>query len=139
MRAVYVETAQPDDPLAALKIGERPEPVPSDGWVVVEVEAAALNRHDLWSLAGVGLPASRMPMILGTDAAGAVDGRPVLVHAVIATPGWVGDETLDRSVRCCRSCIRARWRSGSVCRGPTWSTGPSGCRPTRQPACPRRG
>ena len=95
MRAVYVETAQPDDPLAALKIGERPEPVPSDGWVVVEVEAAALNRHDLWSLAGVGLPASRMPMILGTDAAGAVDGRPVLVHAVIATPGWVGDETLD--------------------------------------------
>lgn len=95
MRAVFVETAQPDDPLAALRIGERPEPEPSDEWVVVEVEAAALNRHDLWSLAGVGLPASRMPMIVGTDAAGSVDGRPMIVHAVIASPGWTGDETLD--------------------------------------------
>ena len=70
MRAVHVVTADPDNPLAALQVGERPEPEPADDWVVVEVEAAALNRHDLWSLAGVGLPASRMPMILGTDAAG---------------------------------------------------------------------
>ncbi|MBK8448022.1 MAG: zinc-binding dehydrogenase [Micropruina sp.] len=95
MLAAHVDAAQPDDPLAALRIGERPEPEPSEGWVVVDVEAASLNRHDLFSLAGVGLPASRMPMILGTDAAGSVDGRPVLVHAVIATPGWTGDETLD--------------------------------------------
>ena len=95
MLAVYVEAAQPDDPLAALQIGERPEPEPADGWVVVEVEAAALNRHDLWSLAGVGLPPSRMPMILGTDAAGTVDGRPVIVHAVITSADWVGDETFD--------------------------------------------
>jgi NADPH:quinone reductase-like Zn-dependent oxidoreductase len=35
-------------------------------------------------------------MILGTDAAGTTDdGRDVIVHAVIASPGWVGDETLD--------------------------------------------
>lgn len=54
MLAVYVEAAQPDDPLAALQIGERPEPEPADGWVVVEVEAAALNRHDLWSWPGSG-------------------------------------------------------------------------------------
>ena len=46
--------------------------------MVVRVEACALNRHDLWSLAGVGLPPDRMPMILGTDAAGTVDGRPVI-------------------------------------------------------------
>ena len=35
-------------------------------------------------------------MILGTDAAGVSDeGRDVVVHSVIATPGWTSDETLD--------------------------------------------
>ncbi len=95
MQAVHVVAANPDDPLAALEVGECPEPQPADGWVVVQVDATALNRHDLWSLAGVGLPAERMPMILGTDATGSVAGRPVIVHAVIASPGWTGDETLD--------------------------------------------
>ena len=95
MLAAYVDAANPDDPLAALRVGDRPEPEPDNGWVVVRVAAAALNRHDLWSMAGVGLPASRMPMILGTDAAGTVDGRDVIVHAVIAGPGWAGDATLD--------------------------------------------
>lgn len=95
MLAAFVSAADPTDPLAALRIGERPEPEPAEGWAVVRVEAAALNRHDLWSLAGVGLPAGRMPMILGTDAAGTVEDRPVIVHAVIASTGWTGDETLD--------------------------------------------
>src|SRR3954469_3197952 len=37
-----------------------------------------------------------MPMILGTDAAGLdEDGNEVVVHGVVATPGWTGDETLD--------------------------------------------
>ncbi|MCW3156492.1 zinc-binding dehydrogenase [Micropruina sonneratiae] len=95
MLAAYVESADRTEPLAALRVGERPEPQPAEGWAVVEVEAASLNRHDLWSLAGVGLPAERMPMILGTDAAGRVGDRPVIVHAVIASDGWSGDETLD--------------------------------------------
>ena len=35
-------------------------------------------------------------MILGCDAAGVdADGNEVIVHAVIADPGWRGDETLD--------------------------------------------
>jgi NADPH:quinone reductase-like Zn-dependent oxidoreductase len=35
-------------------------------------------------------------MILGTDAAGLdEDGNEVVVHGVVATPGWTGDETLD--------------------------------------------
>ena len=35
-------------------------------------------------------------MILGCDAAGVdEDGNEVIVHSVIASPGWHGDETLD--------------------------------------------
>lgn len=96
MRAAFVSRANPTDPLAALELGERPEPSVPEGWVRVHVRAASLNHHDLWSLRGVGLPPERMPMILGTDAAGVTDdGREVIVHAVIASPEWEGDETLD--------------------------------------------
>jgi NADPH:quinone reductase-like Zn-dependent oxidoreductase len=61
------------------------------------VRAAALNHHDLWSLKGVGLPADRLPMVLGCDAAGVLDdGSEVVVHAVIGDPdAGGGDETLD--------------------------------------------
>jgi NADPH:quinone reductase-like Zn-dependent oxidoreductase len=60
------------------------------------VKAASLNHHDLFSLRGVGLPQERMPMVLGCDAAGLdEDGNEVVVHAVISSPGWTGDETLD--------------------------------------------
>jgi NADPH:quinone reductase-like Zn-dependent oxidoreductase len=35
-------------------------------------------------------------MVLGCDGAGVdADGNEVLVHAVVASPGWAGDETLD--------------------------------------------
>lgn len=96
MLAAHVLAPNPSDPLAALQVGERPHPVAPDGWVRVKVRAASLNHHDLWSLRGVGLPVDRMPMILGTDAAGTTDdGRDVIVHAVIASPLWEGDETLD--------------------------------------------
>lgn len=96
MRSVYAVRQDPADPLSALAIGDASEPSPPHGWARVDVRAAALNHHDLWSLRGVGLPADRLPMILGTDAAGIdEDGREVIVHSVIATPGWMGDETLD--------------------------------------------
>ncbi|WP_420112181.1 zinc-binding dehydrogenase [Pseudactinotalea sp.] len=95
MRSVYAASQDPDDPLSGLSIGELEPEVPDD-WVWVRVRAAALNHHDLWSLRGVGLPADRLPMVLGTDAAGiAPDGSEVLVHSVIASRGWDGDETLD--------------------------------------------
>ncbi|TDE96052.1 Zn-dependent oxidoreductase [Occultella glacieicola] len=96
MRCAYAARQDPDDPLSGLEVGDLPEPETPDGWVRVQVRAASLNHHDLWSLRGVGLPADRLPMILGTDAAGAtVDGREVIVHSVIASPGWTGEETLD--------------------------------------------
>ncbi|MDF5754829.1 zinc-binding dehydrogenase [Spongiactinospora sp. TRM90649] len=97
MLAVYATAPAPNDPLSALEVGERPDPVPAEGWTTVEVRAAGLNHHDLWTLRGVGIAADRFPMILGCDAAG-VDtrtGEEVVVHAVVASPGWSGDETLD--------------------------------------------
>jgi NADPH:quinone reductase-like Zn-dependent oxidoreductase len=96
MFAVYAARADPDDPLSALELGDRPEPVVPDGWTTVSVRAASLNRHDLWSLHGVGLQADRLPMILGCDAAGTdEDGNDVIVHSVITSPDWRDDETLD--------------------------------------------
>jgi NADPH:quinone reductase-like Zn-dependent oxidoreductase len=63
---------------------------------VVKLRAAGLNHHDVWSLLGVGLPADRLPMILGCDGAGVDEaGNEVIIHAVVPSDGWVGDETLD--------------------------------------------
>ncbi len=96
MLAVYAAQIDPDDPLAGLVVGERPEPAVPDGWAIVNVRAAALNHHDVWALRGTGLAEDRLPMILGCDAAGVDDeGNEVVVHAVISDPDWVGDETLD--------------------------------------------
>lgn len=83
MRAAYASSLQPDAPLSALTIGDLPFD-PPEGWVPIEVRASSLNQHDVWSLRGVGLPADRLPMILGCDAAGVTpDGDPVLVFPVV--------------------------------------------------------
>ncbi|HTX30691.1 MAG TPA: zinc-binding dehydrogenase [Solirubrobacteraceae bacterium] len=96
MRAVYASQVNRDDPLTGLQIGDRPEPEVPDGWTTVSVKACSLNHHDLWSLRGVGLPEDRLPMILGCDAAGLdEEGNEVVVHAVISSSDWRGDETLD--------------------------------------------
>jgi len=97
MRAAYAQTLSADDPLSGLVVGERPDPTPPEGWTRVAVKAASLNHHDLWTLKGVGIKAEQLPMILGCDAAGIDEstGEEVVVHAVINTPGWTGDDTLD--------------------------------------------
>jgi NADPH:quinone reductase-like Zn-dependent oxidoreductase len=96
MFAVYADRAEPDDPLAALQVGQRPAPQVPEGWARVRLRAASLNQHDLWSLRGVGLPSDRLPMVLGCDGAGVDDqGNEVVVHAVVSSPDWRGDETLD--------------------------------------------
>jgi NADPH:quinone reductase-like Zn-dependent oxidoreductase len=94
--AAFATAPNPSDPLAALEVGQRPEPAAPDGWATVTVRAASINHHDVWTLRGVGITADRFPMTLGCDAAGVdADGREVVVHAVIPGPGWSGDETLD--------------------------------------------
>src|SRR3954466_12596127 len=96
MLAAYAAKFDADNPIAALEVGERPDPSVPEGWVTIDVRATALNHHDLWSLKGVGLAEQSLPMILGCDAAGVdPDGNEVVVHAVISDPSWKGDETLD--------------------------------------------
>jgi NADPH:quinone reductase-like Zn-dependent oxidoreductase len=96
MLAATAVRTDPDDPLGGLEVGERPDPDPRPDWVTVRLRAASLNHHDLWSLQGVGLPADRLPMVLGCDGAGIDEqGNEVVVHAVISDPDFRGDETLD--------------------------------------------
>ncbi len=97
MFAVTATSTDADDPLRGLTLGEHPEPDVPDGWVVVEVQAASLNHHDLWTLRGVGIDPDRLPIVLGCDAAGiTADGTPVVVHAVVS-PLDTSDETLSES------------------------------------------
>jgi NADPH:quinone reductase-like Zn-dependent oxidoreductase len=97
MLAATATSFDSGDPLRGLRVGSVRNPSPPEGWVVVQVKAAALNQHDLWSLRGVGLAAAQLPRILGCDAAGIdAEGKEVVVHAVIgdASAGR-GDPTMD--------------------------------------------
>jgi NADPH:quinone reductase-like Zn-dependent oxidoreductase len=86
-----------ESPLAGLEVGDAADPSMPPGWVRARVRAAALNRHDLWSLRGVGLRADELPRILGCDAAGVdEEGNEVVVHAVIGdADAGHGDEVDD--------------------------------------------
>ena len=97
MLAAYVARISPDDPLSGLVVGERPEPEVPEGWATgARSRPPASTTTTCGRCAGVGLPAERLPMILGCDAAGLdEDGNEVVVHAVIGDPDFDGDETLD--------------------------------------------
>ena len=89
-----VPVSAPEVPLDGLEVRETAEPEPVDGWEVIEVRAAALNYHDVWTLKGVGVTEKEIPVVLGSDAAGVTaDGREVVVHAVLGTAG-AGEEEL---------------------------------------------
>ena len=99
MFAVYAHAINPEDPLSALSVGEIEQPETPPDWVNVNVKAASLNHHDLWSLKGQALKADRVPMILGSDASGVTDdGREVVVHAVIGSEQKIGDRILDETM-----------------------------------------
>ncbi len=96
MFAVYAAAPHADSPLDGLTVGERPDPRAPEGWVTVDVTAASLNMHDIWTLRGVGIKPEQFPMILGCDGAGRLeDGTEVVIHSVIGDPALAGDETLD--------------------------------------------
>lgn len=98
LAAVAVRT-DAERPLDGLEVRQVAEPETREHWSVVDVRAASLNHHDLWSLRGVGLPAELLPMVLGTDAAGVTaDGTEVVVHSVVGATGHGVGPTERRSL-----------------------------------------
>ena len=87
MFAISATSLHPDAPLQGLTLGERPDPTPKEGWTVIDVKAASLNHHDIFTLRGIGMDAKRLPMVIGCDASGVTsDGRAVVVHSIISSP-----------------------------------------------------
>ena len=120
MFAVYATHADPNDPLAALKIGERPEPHVPEGWLRVKISHASLNRHDLFTLRGIsGHPEGiTYPIILGNDGAGTLDdGTPGLRFGPLAylqRCKWIVGVSV-RSVNC--EHLSCRPSAGTVTHG----------------------
>ncbi|QKW09129.1 zinc-binding dehydrogenase [Streptomyces sp. NA04227] len=99
MFAAYAARIDRDQPLSGLELGERPAPESRPGWTTVNVKAASLNHHDLWSLRGVGITEDRLPMILGCDAAGVDEhGNEVVLHSVIGQSGYGVEPGEPRSI-----------------------------------------
>lgn len=65
-----------NQPLSYRSVEVRP---PAEGQVVVQLKAAALNHRDNWILKGM-YPSLRENTILGSDGAGVVDGRAVIIN-----------------------------------------------------------
>src|SRR5512140_3617704 len=70
MKALFFEA---HGGLDALRYGDRPDPVPSRGEVLVRVRAAAMNRLDLFTLAGIPGVKIALPQIGGADGCGVVE------------------------------------------------------------------
>ncbi len=73
MKALVLSAAD-----APLTVEELPDPVPGVGEVVVDIAAAALNHRDVWITKGK-YPGIKFPAILGSDGAGWLEGRRVLL------------------------------------------------------------
>ena len=64
-----------------LQLEELPDPVPTGDEVVVDITHASVNPLDIWVTRGSpGTAAANLPWIPGTEAAGLLDGRAVLVR-----------------------------------------------------------
>lgn len=70
-----------------LEAGEITPTMPDEGEVFVRLYAAALNKRDYWITKGK-YPGIKYPLILGSDGAGIVEGREVIINPSI---GW-GDD-----------------------------------------------
>ncbi len=71
-----------------LRVEQVERPQAQAGETLVRVHAASLNRRDVFITQGL-YPNIQLPRILGADAAGEANGKPVVVDPTI---GWGGDE-----------------------------------------------
>lgn len=67
------------------------QPTPKSGEVLVKLAAAALNHRDVWITRGL-YPGVRIPTILGSDGAGRVGDREVIINPNI---NWGDKETVQ--------------------------------------------
>lgn len=65
-----------------LESGEILPSLPEEGEVFVRLHAAALNKRDYWITKGM-YPGITYPLVLGSDGAGIVDGRDVIINPSI--------------------------------------------------------
>lgn len=98
MRALYfAEHGGPE----VLRMGDVPTPTPAEGEVLVRVEAASLNHHDVFTRRGMPGISTPLPMVLGCDGAGRIaalgpgvegwaEGDRVLLDPLMGT-GMLGD------------------------------------------------
>jgi len=85
--------------LDVLEYSDFPTPEPGDGQVLVKLEAAALNRVDLWTRSGSSGIKVELPHIPGADGAGVIAGQGACVS------GWnVGDRVVINSNLGCGHC-----------------------------------
>ncbi|MBI2856444.1 MAG: zinc-binding dehydrogenase [Chloroflexi bacterium] len=100
MKAVYINGFGDVDKLT---YGDRPDPTPGPGEVVIRVRASALNHMDLELRSGTGRAPGDLPRILGCDMAGEV----ALLGSGV-TGFQEGDHVLvDNRVKCdaCQACL----------------------------------
>ena len=106
--AAFAELTGPD----GVEMVDRADPEPGPGEAVVDVDACAINRHDLWILQGDSamVDASDLPFVSGLDVAGTVSSVADGVTAV--DPG-------DRVVLCpnetCGTCRFCREGPENLC------------------------
>jgi len=87
--------------LENLAFEDRPEPVPGQGQVLVQVRAASLNYRDLLIARGIYNPKLKLPRVLGSDGAGEV---------VAVGPGVTKFAPGDRVI----GCFMQNWVSGPI-------------------------
>ncbi|KAF2465457.1 NAD(P)-binding protein [Lindgomyces ingoldianus] len=96
MRAVWAQSGNESDPISSLRNDILRIPAVPEGWVRVQVAAASLNYHDIFTLRGFGMFELKFPLILGNEAAGTLDdGKDVIIYPVMGNPNFQGDETID--------------------------------------------
>lgn len=78
---------------ANLRVDDVPQPQPASGETLVRVRAAAFNHREVFITQGL-YPNIALPVILGADGCGEVEGRRVVIDPMI---GWGDDPAVWRS------------------------------------------